>query len=104
MGDIRHRLYITFIEDDRYLFFLSGLRTTLILTFASFLLGIAFGVLLTAMSRSKNAFIRKAEKAISYFLVEIPTMVLLMVMVYIIFGESSAPYPTGKEKPLLRSP
>lgn len=91
MNDLKHRLYMTFIQDDRYLFFLSGLKTTLILTFASFLLGVAFGALLTAMSRSESSILRKAEKAISYFLVEIPTMVLLMVMVYIIFGASAAP-------------
>ena len=43
-----HKLYLTFVKDDHYRFFLSGLGTTLLLTFASFLLGTALGIALCA--------------------------------------------------------
>ena len=91
MNRLRNLFYATFILDNRYVFFLDGLKNTLLLTFVSFLLGAAFGVLLCAAGRSGNATLRKLSKILSYILVEIPTMVLLMIFVYILFGKSSLP-------------
>lgn len=89
MNNFANRLYNSFIAEQRYLYYLDGLKVTLLLTLASFFLGIAFAVLLCAARRSKNAVIRKIADGLSYFLVEIPTMVLLMVMVYIVFGSTA---------------
>ena len=74
------KIYATFILQDRYLFFVEGLEATLILTFASFLLGTAFGVLLCAAARSGNVVIRKTTQVIRALFMEMPTMVLLMIM------------------------
>lgn len=81
----------TFIIDDRYLFFVSGLRVTLVLTLTSFILGTAAGVVLCAASRSKRAWIRKIAHFLVSLFTEIPTMMLLMIFVYIIFGRSVLP-------------
>ena len=54
-----HKLYLTFVKDDHYRFFLSGLGTTLLLTFASFLLGTALGIALCAALRAKRPAVRK---------------------------------------------
>lgn len=81
----------TFILQNRYLFFVDGLKVTLILTFASFLLGTAFGVLLCIMARSKYIVIRKAGQFIRSIFMEMPTMVLLMLLVYVVFGRSALP-------------
>ena len=43
MSDLRDVLYKTFIYDDRYLFFLEGLKFTLIIAFFSVLLGLFLG-------------------------------------------------------------
>ena len=51
----------------------------------------AFGVLLCAAGRSANPVLRRIARVLSYILVEIPTLVLLMVFVYIIFGSSVLP-------------
>lgn len=91
MDALRHKLYITFIEDDHYLFFLSGLCTTLLLTFASFLLGTAFGIALCAALRSKRPAVQKLAGFVQKFFMEFPTMVLLMVLIYVVFGHSSLP-------------
>lgn len=91
MESLRYKLYTTFVQDEHYLFFLEGLKTTLLLTFASFLLGTACGVLLCAAVRSRNALVRRIATIIRTLFMEIPTMVLLMIMVYIIFGSSSLP-------------
>lgn len=85
------KIYDTFIYDDRYLFFVSGLKVTLLLTLTSFILGTAVGVLLCAASRSKQAWLRKTAAVLVSLFTEIPTMMLLMIFVYIIFGRSILP-------------
>ena len=85
------KIYLTFILENRYLFFVEGLRSTLLLTFASFIFGTLFGILLSAIQRSGNSYLRKAGEVLAMAIREVPTMVLLMIMVYIIFGRSSLP-------------
>lgn len=89
--DILSRIYATFIFEDRYKFFLQGLGNTLLLTVASFILGTVFGIILCAMRRSSRKFINQIAKAITMLFVETPTMVLLMILVYIVFGSSIIP-------------
>ncbi len=89
--DILKKIYLIFIVEDRYLFFVEGLKNTMILTLASFILGTVFGIILCAMQRSKNAFFQKIVKMITSIFVEMPTMVLLMILVYIIFGRTALP-------------
>ena len=91
MADIKYLLYATFIQEGRYRFFLSGLGTTLLLTFASFLLGTALGVALCAAKRSRNAAPRKIARIFMSFFMETPTMVLLMILVYVVFGSTALP-------------
>ena len=81
----------TFIVDDRYLFFVDGLKVTLLLTLLSFILGTVVGILLCAGSRSSHAGVRKVTKLLMSLFTEIPTMMLLMIFVYIIFGNSALP-------------
>lgn len=89
MNALWEKIYATFILQDRYLFFVEGLEATLILTFASFLLGTAFGVLLCAAARSGNTVMRKSAQLIRALFMEMPTMVLLMILVYVVFGRSA---------------
>ena len=91
MDIIWKKIYATFILENRYKFFLDGLKSTLLLTFATFLLGIVFGVALCAAGRSSRAAARRVSQVLCYILVEIPTLVMLMVFVYVIFGKSSLP-------------
>lgn len=84
-------IYETFILQDRYLFFVNGLGVTLLLTLASFILGTVVGALFCAASRSNRGWIRKAAKVLVTLFTEVPTMVLLMIFVYIIFGRSALP-------------
>ncbi len=91
MRGLWEKIYATFIMQDRYLFFLDGLKVTLLLTAASFVLGTVFGILLCAAVRSRHAAIRKTARFITALFMEMPTMVLLMILVYIIFGRSALP-------------
>lgn len=91
MHRLWQKFYETFIMQDRYLFFVDGLKTTLLLTFASFLLGTACGVLLCAATRSKSGAVRRVTTFIRSIFVELPTMMLLMILVYIVFGRVALP-------------
>ncbi len=91
MGSLWSKLYITFVMQDRYRFFVDGLKVTLLLTFASFLAGTAVGILLCAAKRSKRAAVRRITDVVTAFVMEMPTMVLLMIFVYILFGSSALP-------------
>ena len=63
----------------------------MILTLASFIFGTLFGIILCAMRRSKNTFFQKIVRIITSIFVEMPTMVLLMILVYIVFGRTALP-------------
>ena len=91
MNELKHLILNTFVVEDRYQYFLYGLGITLLLTFSSFLLGTALGVALCAGMRSGNAAVRRVAGIIKSFFVQLPTMVLLMIMVYVIFGRSALP-------------
>lgn len=89
MENIYYRLIITFVEDNRWKFFVDGLLTTIVLTVFSFILGSAIGALFCWLRYSKSKAFIKVINIINAFLVQLPTLVLLMVMVYIIFGKTN---------------
>ena len=91
MDELWNKIYSTLIVEDRYLFFLEGLKNTLILTFASFLLGTLLGVLFCAGRRSRNNVISGFCRVLTSFFMEMPTLVLLMVLVYVVFGSVAVP-------------
>ena len=82
------KFYMSFIFDDRYLYFVKGFETTMILTLGSFIVGILLAFGLCALKRSKINAVRRIVNAVCSFFVQIPSMVLLMIFVYIIFGSS----------------
>ena len=82
------KFYMSFIFDDRYLYFVKGFETTMIQTLGSFLFGILLAFGLCALKRSKRKAVRGIVNAVCGFFVQIPSMVLLMIFVYIIFGGS----------------
>ena len=91
MEDLEYILYLTFVFEDRYMFFVNGLYVTLLLTLSSFLLGTALGIALCAMHRSRMILLRGIARGIMSFFTQMPTMVLLMTLVYVIFGSSALP-------------
>jgi len=83
---IIERLYMTFIYQDRWKFFYEGLMMTLILTLSSFILGSLLGALICSIRTKANKGLRKIIDIIIEFLVQIPTLVLLMIFMYVIFN------------------
>lgn len=89
MENLYGRFFITFIQDNRWKYFLDGLLMTLLLTLSSFILGSLIGALVCRIKLSNSKVFKKIIEIINSFLVQIPTLVLLMVMAYIIFGKTS---------------
>ena len=83
------RFYVTFIYEDRYLYFVRGLKTTVALTIGSFILGTLLAIVLCALKRSKSKAVARTTNVVCNFFIQIPTMVLLMLFVYIVFGSST---------------
>ena len=86
LEDLFSLLNVTFIYEDRWKFFLEGFGMTLLLTLSAFILGSLFGALLCALKLSRRCWIRKISSVFVSLLVQLPTLVLLMIFVYIIFG------------------
>ena len=69
MADIKQDIYLNFIKDDRYLWLLQGLRTTLIITVFAVIIGIILGFIV--------AIIRSAHDksgTVSYTHLTLPTI------------------------------
>ena len=88
LEDLAGRFYLTFVHEQRWRFFLDGFWMTLLLTLATFILGTALGAFFCWLLLSKHKMIRNLTKFITNLLIQLPTLVLLMVFVYVIFGET----------------
>ena len=88
-----------FFEKSRYLLYLDGLKTTVLLSLASIALGIVLGLLAIYLRRSTALIISrflplrilgKFLRAIGYVYVDViratPTMVQLMIITYVVFA------------------
>lgn len=91
MNSLLEKFYEAVVAEDRYLLFLDGFKTTLILIVFSFFIGTFGGMLITAGNQSKIRVIRKATKILCRFLTRVPTLVLLMIFIHVIFGSNAVP-------------
>ena len=91
LEELNKQIYVTFIYESRWRFFVEGFRMTLLLTFSSFILGTLIGILFCKLKMSGVRWIRGVTKVFTSLLIQIPTLVILMLFVYIIFGAIALP-------------
>ena len=94
MSNIQDILYKTFIYDDRYLFFLEGLKYTLIIAFFSILLGLFLGILTSIIrdyhkETKKLKILSKICDIYVYVIRGTPTILQLMILYYVVFKTST---------------
>lgn len=94
MQDIQDILYKTFIYDDRYIFFLEGLKYTLIIAFFSILLGLFLGILTSIIrdyhkETKKLKILSKICDIYVYVIRGTPTILQLMILYYVVFKTST---------------
>ena len=78
----------TFIDEDRWQIVLEGLGVTLLITVFGFVLANLFGALFCAMTLSDNRVLRVIADIYSRIMQGTPIVVILMILYYIIFGNS----------------
>lgn len=78
-----------FIRENRWKMVVSGLGVTIGLALGSALLGTFFGALLCALRMSKKTILSKVAAGFIRIIQGIPVLVLLLVLYYIIFSNSS---------------
>jgi len=94
MDDLKDIFYKTFIYDDRYLFFLEGLKFTLIIAFFSVLLGLFLGILTSVIrdyykETKKLKLLSKLCDIYVYVIRGTPTILQLMILYYVVFKTST---------------
>lgn len=90
MADFQLRFYTNFIKDDRYMYLVSGLGNTLLITFFAVIIGVALGFLVAIV---KSTYTRTGrlwllDKICSIYLTVIrgtPMMIQLLIMFYCVF-------------------
>ena len=76
----------TFIRENRWLLFLEGIGTTMLITLLSILFGTALGFLVFMLCRNGNPFANGVTRFSVWLVTGTPMVVLMMILYYIIFG------------------
>lgn len=84
----------TFIRENRWKLFLSGIGTTLLITALSILFGTLLGFFLFMICRNGNPAANTITRFCVWLVQGMPVVVLLMILYYIIFGKTSIPGAT----------
>lgn len=78
----------TFIREDRWQLFLVGIGNTLFITVAAIVIGTILGFLAFLLCRRGGAISNKVAGAAIWLINGIPVVVLLMVLYYVVFGNT----------------
>ena len=78
----------TFIKESRWKLFASGAGITLLITLSSIILGTIIGFAVFMLCRRGNPIINGATNAMLWLIQGMPTVLLLMILYYIIFGST----------------
>lgn len=94
MGNFYDSFYKTFIYEERYLYFLEGLKFTLIIAFFSIVLGLFLGILTSVIrdyhkETNRLSVISKICDVYVYVIRGTPTLLQLMILYYVIFKTST---------------
>ena len=86
LNNISKSFYRTVIVEKRYILFLKGLKSTLIISFLSIIFGTLLGIILFILQKSKIRMLNILSCIIVRFLQGVPVTVLLLTFYFGIFG------------------
>ena len=78
----------TFIQEDRWKLFLSGIGTTLLITVCSILFGTLLGFVIFMICRKENRIALGITRLFVWLIQGMPVVVLLMILYYIVFART----------------
>ena len=87
-GGLKDSFEKTFLREDRYKLFLSGILTTITITLLSILFGTILGFLIYMGCRKKNKVAEAAAGLFVWLMQGMPVVVFLMILYYIIFAKA----------------
>ncbi|SFG74172.1 ABC transporter permease subunit [Oribacterium sp. WCC10] len=87
IGRIKSSFEKTFIRENRYELFLSGVLTTIIITVLSIIFGTVFGFMVFMGTRRGNKAANAMAGAFVWLVQGMPVVVLLMILYYIVFAK-----------------
>lgn len=85
---VAESFYDNLIAENRYMMILDGLSTTLWITLFSIILGTLFGAMLCFMRMNRRHWMQSFAAGYIRLVRAIPSMVLLLIMYYVVFGNS----------------
>jgi len=88
LGAIAESFRKTFIKEDRWKLFLSGIVTTLIITIFSILFGTILGFIVFMLCRKDNPIATRITRFFVWLIDGMPVVVLLMILYYIVFSRT----------------
>ncbi len=88
ISSIKDSFNKNFIEEDRYMLILEGIKTTCILTLLSVFFGSVLAFLICLFRRADSVLAVKISNTYVKLMQGTPMIVLLMILYYIIFGNS----------------
>ena len=89
INSIVNSFYDTFIVEDRYKLFINGCLTTISITILSVIFGTLLGFVTYLKARNNDGIFNKFVDFMIWLIHGMPTVVLLMILFYVIFGNVS---------------
>ena len=86
---IKESFYKNVIQEQRYMLILNGLKITTIISILSAILGTILGGIICLMRMSKSSALQTFAKVYVNFMRGMPILVLLMLMFYVVFAQTS---------------
>lgn len=86
---LKESLYKTFVSEKRYMLFISGIGTTLLITILSAFFGTLLGFWIYMMCRGGNRIANAITNVCVRIIQMLPAVVLLMILFYIVFAKAS---------------
>lgn len=84
--ELKERVYVNLVKENRYLLILTGLQTTLVISFFAVIFGSILGALICFLRMSKIRLIQNIASIYISILRGTPVLVLLMLMFYVVLG------------------
>ena len=79
----------TLIDENRWISILKGLLVTIEITLGAFVIANIFGIVFCIFSITNNKFLKFLNFIYVYFMQGLPMIIILMILYYIVFAESS---------------
>lgn len=102
--ELKHKLFFVFIEDQRYMYIVKGLRTTILVTLLALVLGLIIGIMVAVIRTAHDQMRKDGNRGIGSLILDVlnaicrvyltiirgtPVMVQLLLMYFVFLASST---------------